>query len=173
MKTQSLKDEKTANKDICCPPFDPKAWDDKLLIWERKQFIRDKVNTFYHMPMNFGKVMRRMNQKVEEANADMPNWLCLSEHTSKWNMNVYLEVERDVPDAFNVYLSGTYYSKVYEGSFRNIEKWIEDFNKAAVNKGLICNKLYTWYTTCPKCAKKYGKNYSVFIADVTPASLVQ
>jgi len=23
-----------------------------------------------------------------------------------------------------------------------------------------------WYTTCPKCAKKYGKNYVVIIAEV-------
>jgi hypothetical protein len=25
-------------------------------------------------------------------------------------------------------------------------------------------RMYQWYTTCPKCAKKYGKNYVVIIA---------
>jgi len=25
-------------------------------------------------------------------------------------------------------------------------------------------KMYMWYTTCPECAKKYGKNYIVKIA---------
>jgi hypothetical protein len=23
-----------------------------------------------------------------------------------------------------------------------------------------------WYTTCPKCAKKYGKNYVVILAEI-------
>ena len=27
-------------------------------------------------------------------------------------------------------------------------------------------KLYFLYTTCPKCAKKYGKNYVVLLAQV-------
>ncbi|MGE5758418.1 MAG: hydrolase [Sideroxydans sp.] len=27
-------------------------------------------------------------------------------------------------------------------------------------------KLYFYYTTCPKCAKKYGKNYVVILAEV-------
>lgn len=171
METQSLGENKKAT-DVCCPPFDPKAWDDKLLVWDRKLFIRDKVNTFYYMPLNFGKVMRRMNQKVEAAFADMPNWLCLSDHKDKWSMDVYLEVDKDVPDAKNVYLNGTYYCKVYEGPFKNTGKWEEDFNKVIKSKGLISNKLYMWYTTCPKCAKKYGKNYTVFIANVTPENLV-
>jgi hypothetical protein len=26
--------------------------------------------------------------------------------------------------------------------------------------------LYCYYTTCPKCAKKYGKNYVVLLAKV-------
>jgi len=26
--------------------------------------------------------------------------------------------------------------------------------------------MYFFYTTCPKCAKKYGKNYVVILAEV-------
>jgi hypothetical protein len=26
-------------------------------------------------------------------------------------------------------------------------------------------KWYMWYTTCPKCAKKYGKNYVAILAE--------
>lgn len=172
METQSLTSKQKVGEDICCPAFIPKDWDDKLMIWDRKPFIRDSVRTFYYMPINFGKVMRRMNHLIEVANADMPNWLCLSDHKSKWEMDVYLEVERDVPDARNVYLSGTYFSKVYEGPFRNTGKWNEDFNRAVKEKGLILKKAYMWYTTCPKCARKYGKNYVVFIGDVLPANLI-
>jgi hypothetical protein len=28
------------------------------------------------------------------------------------------------------------------------------------------NKTYMWYTTCPKCAGKYGKNCVVVLAEV-------
>jgi hypothetical protein len=28
------------------------------------------------------------------------------------------------------------------------------------------SKLYFYYTTCPKCQKKYGKNYVVLLAQI-------
>ena len=33
-------------------------------------------------------------------------------------------------------------------------------------KGKPPQKLYFNYTTCPKCAKKYGKNYVVILAKI-------
>lgn len=42
----------------CCPGFDPSApWDGKLLEWENKRFVRDKVKTFFFIPLNFGSVI--------------------------------------------------------------------------------------------------------------------
>ena len=35
---------------------------------------------------------------------------------------------------------------------------------AAQNRKLVKN--YFYYTTCPKCAKVYGKNYVVAVAEV-------
>ena len=34
-------------------------------------------------------------------------------------------------------------------------------------RGRTFDTLYFFYTTCPKCAKHYGKNYVVGIAKVT------
>jgi hypothetical protein len=34
------------------------------------------------------------------------------------------------------------------------------------SRGREVKKLYFYYTTCPKCAKKYGKNYVVLLAEV-------
>jgi len=34
------------------------------------------------------------------------------------------------------------------------------------NKNKILKKLYFFYTTCPKCAKHYGKNYVIAFAEV-------
>ncbi|MCX6233551.1 MAG: hypothetical protein NT175_02355 [Bacteroidetes bacterium] len=151
---------------ICCPPFNPTLWDDKTFIWENKKFIKDRVCTFFYMPINFSRVMKKFNKKVTEAGATMPDWLCLSDHTSKWNMDLYLAVDKDVPGAENTTLSGKFYCKVYEGPFRDTGKWCKDFENIAKSKGYNVKKLYMWYTTCPKCAKKYGKNYVAILSQV-------
>lgn len=150
----------------CCPPFEPAPWDDQVFTWVNKLFIKDKVCTFFYMPLNFGSVIKRMNKKVEKSGASIPDWLCLSDHTSKWNMDLYLAVDKEVPGAENVTLNGKFYTKVYEGPFRDTEKWCKDFESLAKGKGFTITKWYMWYTTCPKCAKKYGKNYVVVVGQV-------
>lgn len=152
-------------EEICCPPLDPAQWDDKTLEWYNKPFIKDKVFTIMYMPIGFGKVMKRLDQKVRAANATMPDFLCLAEHTTSWNMNLYLAVDKEVPHAENIALSGKYFSKVYEGPFQNTGKWTKDFEAEAKRKGHNIKKMYMWYTTCPKCAKKYGKNYVVILGE--------
>ena len=150
----------------CCPKFEPEPWDGKIFEWENKKFIKDKVFTLFYMPLNFGSVMRRLNAKVEKAGATMPDWLCLSDHTSSWNMDLYLAVDKDVADVEIVRLTGKFFSKVYEGPFRDTKKWYTDFEKVVKEKGLQLKKMYFWYTTCPKCAKKYGKNYVVILGTI-------
>jgi len=147
----------------CCPKFDPAPWDDKTFEWKDKKFIKGKVFTLFYMPIGFGKVMKALDAKVRAAGATMPDWLCLSDHTSKWNMDVYLAVDKDVPGAENVTLSGKFLSKVYEGPYQDTGKWCKDFEGFAKDKGVNVRKWYMWYTTCPKCAKKYGKNYVAIV----------
>jgi len=150
----------------CCPPFDPVPWEDKMQTWDNKLFIKDKVFTFFYMPINFGGAMKRLNARVENAGAKIPDWLCLSDHTSKWKMNLYLAVDREIPGTENVKLSGTFYSRVYEGDFNQTGKWCADFEAKAKEKNLKIENWFIWYTTCPKCAKKYGKNYTVIIGKI-------
>jgi len=151
---------------VCCPEFNPVLWDDKIFEWENKKFIRDKVFTVLYMPFGFGRVMKRLNESVTKAAAVMPDYLCLSDHTSQWNMDLYLAVDKEIPGAENTTLSGKFYSKVYEGPFRDTKKWCKDFESVVKSKGLNIKKWFMWYTTCPKCAKKYGKNYVVIIGKV-------
>jgi hypothetical protein len=150
----------------CCPKFDPALWDGKIIEWENKRFIKDKVLTLFYMPINFGGVMKKLDRKVREAGASIPDNLGLSDHTSKWNMDMYLAVDKQIPDAENVTLSGRFLSKVYEGPFKDTKKWSDDFEAYAKEQGHDIKKWFMWYTTCPKCAKKYGKNYVVIIAEI-------
>jgi hypothetical protein len=152
---------------ICCPKFDPAPWEDKIIEWEHKKFVKRSVFTFFYMPVNFRKVMKSLDAKVKENGAEIPDWLCLSDHTSKWNMDVYLAVDKDLPGEENTTLSGKFYSKVYEGPYKDTGKWSNDFRKTAESKGFNIKKWFMWYTTCPKCAKKYGKNYVAIISQLS------
>ncbi|MDD5015315.1 MAG: hypothetical protein PHW73_09510 [Atribacterota bacterium] len=155
-----------AQNSECCPRFDPAPWEDKIFEWDNKKFIKDKVFTVFHVPMNFGAVMKRLDEKVRKAGATIQDNMGLSDHTSKSNMDIYLAVDKEVPGAENVTLSGKFLSRVYEGDFKETGKWCKDFENYAKEKGLEIKKWYMWYTTCPKCAKKYGKNYVVILARV-------
>lgn len=150
----------------CCPIFDPKPWDGKVLEWENKKFVKGKVFTLFHIPINFAGVVTKLNKKIDEAGAKVPDWLGLSDHTSMWNMDLYLAVDKEVPDLENTTISGKFLSKVYEGPYKDTKKWCDDFSEYAKKEGHEFGKMYMWYTTCPGCAKKYGKNYVVIIAEI-------
>jgi len=152
------------DENTCCPVFDPGPWDGKSFEWQDKRFIRDRVFCLFHIPITFGKVIVRMNKLVEAAGAAIPDWVCLSDHTSMWNMDLYLAVDREIPGAANVTLSGKFLSKVYEGPYSDTGKWCADFKTYAAREGREIETWYMWYTTCPKCAKKHGKNHVVIVA---------
>ncbi len=148
---------------ICCPRFDPACWQEATHDWENKRFIKAKVFTAFYVPLNFGRVIRALDQRVRNAGATISDGLCLSDHTSKWNMDLYLAVDKEIPGADNVTMLGTFLTKVYEGPFKDTGQWCADFAAFAEARSFSVGKLYMWYTTCPKCAKKYGKNYVVIV----------
>ncbi|HPW17648.1 MAG TPA: hypothetical protein PLP83_04625 [Candidatus Aminicenantes bacterium] len=152
---------------VCCPEFDPAPWDGKAFEWRDKKFVKTGVRTFFHVPLNFGAVMRRLDRKIRAAEATTPGNMGLSDHTSKWNMDVYVAVDKDIPGAENVTLSGNFFAKVYEGPVKDTGEWCRDFAALAKGRGLDIKKWFMWYTTCPKCARKHGKNYVVIVGETT------
>lgn len=150
----------------CCPQFDPGPWDEKELCWTDRKFVKDRVRSFLHIPLNFGSVMVRNMQKIEAAGAKAEDMIVLSDENSLWGADVYIRVDKDVPNADNVTISGTFVSKVFEGPYQHVHKWIEETKQFVASQGKQIKKLFCYYTTCPKCAKKYGKNYVVILAQV-------
>ncbi|HZD44151.1 MAG TPA: DNA alkylation repair protein [Methanomicrobiales archaeon] len=155
------------NEEQCCPRFDPSAWDGKVLEWTDKKFIRDHVFTVFHMPMNFGTVMKRLDERVRNGGTSIPDNLCLSDHTSPWKMDVYLAVDQEVPGADNVRLTGKFYCRVYEGPFSDTGKWCTDFEEHAKEKGEIfalCEDLYgSDYTEEAFVVSFWGANFKRFV----------
>ena len=150
----------------CCPRFNPAPWDGKLFTWKSKKFIKGSVFCLFYMPLNFGSVITSLMKKMEIAGAECPDSLGLSDHTSPFNMDICLAADKEVPGCKNLAMSGKFLCKVYEGPFQDTGKWCKDFSEYSKKKGIKPGKLYMWYTTCPKCAKAYGKNYVAIFAKV-------
>ncbi len=151
----------------CCPRFNPEPWDEKEFVFNQKLFAKAKTINFFHMPLNIAPVIVKTWKKIEEAGADSKeSFLMLSYDLSPWSGEHYFSVEKEVPELEMVRLSGTFLSKVFEGPFKDAKKWLKEMDKYVESKGEKVKKLYFFYTTCPKCAKYFGKNYVVAFAQI-------
>ncbi|MDY0097714.1 MAG: hypothetical protein RBR81_00800 [Bacteroidales bacterium] len=154
----------------CCPVFDTAPWDNITHEWTAKPFIREYLPQFFHMPLPsmMEKVVGRMWKQARDAGAEpeMKDFLLLAYDPSPWKSELYMSTTREVPGAENVSLTGTFVSKVYDGPYNHIPKYLKDFSAYLASKGNKAKKYYFYYTTCPKCAKKYGHNYIVAFAEV-------
>ena len=150
----------------CCPRFDPAPWDEQELHWQDRRFVKDRVRSVFSIPLNFGRVMTRNLQAIEAAGVSSERPLVLLGETSRWGADVYIEVSGDVAGAEMATISGTFLSKVFEGSYKEIGGWIEEMKAYVEREGRTLQKLYSFYTTCPKCARQYGENYVVILAQV-------
>ena len=150
----------------CCVRFNPEPWEDKEITWEGKLFLKDHVLSFFHIPLNFCKVMVKNVEKIKAVNAFPKAPLMLSDENSLFGSDMYINVTKEIPGAQMVKISGAFLTKVFEGPYQNMGKWIKEMKEFIKAKGKDLKKLYFYYTTCPACAKYYGKNYTVLVAKV-------
>ncbi|MCX6768146.1 MAG: hypothetical protein NTY90_05490 [Candidatus Micrarchaeota archaeon] len=149
----------------CCKPFDPAPWDCKTFVWKNKLFLKDRVLSIFHIPLNMGKVIVRDMEKIKAAGAEGEQ-LMLCDECSPFGLDVYIAVKKPVPGAETVRLSGTFMSQVYQGAYSDVGKWVKDMEGHVAAKGRKIQKLYFYYTMCPACAKAYGQNYTVLVAKI-------
>jgi hypothetical protein len=150
----------------CCPPFDPSPWDRQEFRFQDRMFVRDRTYNFLHIPLNMGRMVHRTWNKIQSAGAASEEFVMLSTDPSPWRGEHYFSVSKEVPNADNVTLSGLFLTKVFEGPYRDAGKWVREAQAYVESKGRTLKRLFFYYTTCPKCAKHYGKNYVVAFAEV-------
>ena len=146
----------------CCPRFNPEPWEEKEITWDNKLFVKDKFKSFFKIPINFGKVVVRNAEKIKAADAllDQPIMLCDDKSF------ILIGVSKEVPNTEMEKVTGTFLTKVFEGSYKDMGKWIKETGEYVKAKDKEVKKFYYFYTTCPRCAKTYGKNYTVILAQV-------
>lgn len=152
----------------CCAIPNISEWDEKEITFKDQKFIRMYTRSIFYMPLNMSKVMTTIQKQAEDAKAPMPprEAMILSRDISPWKAEQLYAVSKDAKGADNVVLNGTFLTKVFEGPYQDAGKWYDSLAKFAKSKNKTIDKIYMFYTTCPKCAKHYGKNYTIGMAEV-------
>ncbi len=150
----------------CCPKLNVEVWQEKEIHFNNKLFLKDHVTSIFHIPLNFGRVMERDMAMIEKAGAHSKEQLVLSDEKSLWGADIYIAVEKEVPKGEMERISGTFLSKVFEGPYNKMENHLEEMKAFVKSKNKEIKKLFFYYAYCPKCAKAYGKNYIVILAQI-------
>lgn len=157
----------TADETGCCPKFDPKGWDGRHLKFDDKLFVRATTRALMHVPINMNTVFTRVQEHIEDAGAQDPeSYFVLSRDLSASEAEHYFAVTKDVPGEEMVRMSGEFITRVFEGPYRHAKNWAHDMEVAAEAAGHTAKRVFMFYTTCPKCARVYGKNYVVGVAQI-------
>lgn len=159
--------DQSDNPTGCCPRFKPEGWDKQDLHFEDKLFVKATTRNLMHIPINMGKVFQKTFEAIEKADAyDPEHFVVLTRDVSPWKSEHYFAVTREVPGEEHVKLNGDFTTRVFEGPYKNAPDWYAHFQEELKEAGQELKDLYFFYTTCPKCAKAYGKNYVVGFAKV-------
>ncbi len=157
------------NETGCCAVPNVAEWDEKEIKFQDQKFIRMYTRSFLFVPLNMSKVMTAIQKMADDSGATMPeqDGMILSSELSPWKAEQLYAVSKAVDGADNLTLSGTFLTKVFEGPYKNAQQWYKALQEFAKSKGKTVDKTYFFYTTCPKCAKHYGKNYVIGLAGIS------
>jgi len=157
----------SVNTTGCCPRFNPEGWDGQELHFDDKIFLRAETKSVMHIPVNMGKVFSRVQAHLEEADAiDPDDCIVLSRDTSPWQSEHLFAIPHPVDGEETTTLSGDFITRVFEGPYREAREWLEEMQDLVRARGAQPGEVWFFYTTCPKCAKAYGKNYVVAVAEM-------
>ncbi len=114
-----------------------------------------------------GSVFRKTFEAIDDADARSDtDFIVLSRDRSAWSAEHLFAVNKEVPEQEMLQVTGDFVTKVFEGPFKEMRHWCEELSEAVRAAGKDVKETYFFYTACPRCAKTYGKNYVVGVAQV-------
>lgn len=151
----------------CCPVFHPEEYDDQMYDLSEYEFIKDSTLSFMYMPLNMDKVFTRVVKAIDDSKQGYTDRnLILSQDVSPFKCNHFFLAKGSVEGYESHHIEGQYYTKVYEGDFKDMQKWVKDFQSIFTLKNKALKQMFVYYTTCPNCAKVYGHNYVVLFGKI-------
>lgn len=157
---------------ICCPKFNPEPWEGTTHDWNDKPFLTATMPVIFHIPLPWviNKTIRRLWERAQEYSiaADVNDFLMLCQDPSPWKSRFFLAVTGGHPDVDDdiVRISGKFISKVFDGPYKDMPKYINEINDWLSAEGKVAKEFFFYCTTCPKCAPIHGHNYIVIFARV-------
>ena len=171
MKTNAVPHyDDSINTTGCCPKFNPDGWDGQELHFTDKPFVRATTRSLMHIPLNVGRVFTRVQTHIGGSGViDPDNFLILSRDLSPWQVEHLFATDNNVPDEEMTTLSGDFITKVLEGPYKEAKEWHQQMQDLVRASGKEPGRILFFYTTCPRCAKAYGKNYTIGVAETLAA----
>ena len=83
--------------------------------------------------------------------------------THEWKDKLFIT---DTTSADVIKMTGTYISRVFDGPYSGVPTYITEMEEYLKTLAKKSKKYYFYFTTCPKCAKKFGHNYIVAVSEV-------
>lgn len=110
--------------------------------------------------------MCKQAEAVDAMTEDMTETLVLFHDPSAFRSEIFMSVTQHVPEAENVTLSGTFVSKVFDGPYKDAPKFMKEMDAYLAQSNQTAKDYYVHYAYCPKCQKKFRRNYQIFFAKV-------
>ena len=166
MTTTMPKTYTNINETGCCALPNIDGWHHAVIDFDNRHFIRLFTRSMMFVPLNMDEIMTELQETAEKAGVTMPpeEAMTLSRDLTPWRAEQLYAVSKEVPGADNVVLDGKFASMVFEGDYSKAKNWFDEMVKYTVELGKKSDEVYFFYTTCPKCAEHYGKNYVVGLA---------
>lgn len=160
--------ERASDDEPCCAPFDPAPFEDTVHAWHDRLFATAIILAVAHVPVGMTAAVTRLFRLAEAAGAIPPagDQLMLMHDPSPWRTELLVAVTKDVPGAAMERISGTFFTKVFDGPYRDVPKWIEATEATVAERGERAQRYFLRYAYCPKCVRKYGRNFCVVYAQV-------
>lgn len=156
--------------DICCPEIDPSSWNEKTTTWQRKPFLAKSIPQLFHMPVpgGYAKAIGALWKEAQQNGIAPKQEDCfmLTRDISAWKAEILIAVTESKAGLDMHELNGTFASKVYDGPYNKIPEFMKDMNEWLAKEGKRGREYFFWYPYCPACAKKYGHNWIVIIAQL-------
>lgn len=153
----------------CCPRFHPERWDEQVLHFEQRLFARAMSRNVKHVPQDLALAYADAASAIEKARAwEEQQLLVLNRMVTARDAEHLFLVGRNVPGLQMVRLDGEYRTRLFEGDYQQVPHWQAEFEEDLAARGMPADRVYFHYTSCPKCAEAYGRNYVVAVAKMRP-----
>ena len=119
-------------------------------------------------PWMITKKMNKLWNSAKSADACLQEaeTLFLFNDPSAFKSDIYLSVAKEISGEDNVSFSGKFVSKVFDGPYKDVPKFMKEMDGYLAQSGEKAKKYFIHYSYCPKCSKEYGHNYMTFFAEI-------